>query len=156
MPLTDAAIRNAKPREKLYRLYDTGGLYVEVSPAGGKWFRLKYRYGGKEKRLSLGVYPDVPLAGRKGNGEWIAGARDKRDEARRLLAQGVDPGEHRKVAKSARVERAANSFEAVAREWFAKYATNWAANHADRIIRRFERDIFPWIGSRPIGGLAAP
>jgi len=92
----------------------------------------------------------------KADGEWIAGARDKRDEARRLLAQGIDPGEHRKAVKSARVERSANSFEAVGREWFAKHATNWAANHADRIIRRLERDIFPWIGSRPVGELTAP
>ena len=158
MPLTDAAIRNAKPRDKPFRLFDTGGLYLEVSPTGGKWWRLKYRLAGKEKRLSLGVYPDVPLAGRKGktDGEWIAGARDKRDEARRLLAEGIDPGEYRKATKSARVERAANSFEVVALEWFTKYAPNWAANHADRIIRRFKRDIFPWVGGRPIAELTAP
>ena len=158
MPLTDTAIRNAKPADKPVRLFDGGGLYLAVSPSGGKWWRLKYRYGGKEKRLSLGVYPDVPLAGRKDKttGEWIGGARDKRDEARRLLADGIDPGENRKVLKSARVERAANSFEVVAREWFAKYATTWAANHGDRIIRRLERDIFPWIGGRPIAEISAP
>jgi integrase len=158
VPLTDAAIRNAKPGAKPVRLFDGNGLYLEVSPTGGKWWRFKYRFAGKEKRLSLGVYPDVPLAGRKGktDGEWISGARDQRDEARRLLAQGIDPSDHRKALKSARVERAANSFEVVAREWFAKYATNWVASHADRIIRRFERDIFPWIGGRAIADLTAP
>lgn len=158
MPLTDTAIRNAKPGDKPIRLFDAGGLYLEISPTGGKWWRLKYRYSGKEKRLSLGVYPEVPLAGRKAknSGEWVKGARDRRDEARQLLADGVDPGENRKAMKSARVERAANSLEVVAREWFAKYSATWAANHSDRIIRRFERDIFPWIGERPIAEVTAP
>ena len=85
MPLTDTAIRNAKPASKPNRLFDGGGLYLEVSPSGGKWWRFKYRFGGKEKRLSLGVYPEVPLAGRKKSGEWIDGARDRRDQARQLL-----------------------------------------------------------------------
>src|SRR5687768_5463391 len=111
--LTDTAIRNAKPGEKPIRLFDCGGLYLEVSPSGGKWWRFKYRFEGKEKRLSLGIYPDVPLAGRKGKstGKWIEGARDKRDKARQLLADGIDPGENRKAIKSARADRAANSFE---------------------------------------------
>ena len=93
MPLTDATIRSAKPGEKPIRLFDSGGLYLEVAPSGGKWWRLKYRFDGKEKRLSLGVYPDVPLAGRKDkdSGAWIDGARDRRDKARQLLADGVDP-----------------------------------------------------------------
>jgi hypothetical protein len=152
MPLTDTAIRNAKPGKKPTRLFDGGGLYLEVSPTGGKWWRFKYPFAGKEKRLSLGVYPDVPLAGRKNKqtGDWIEGARDKRDKARQLLADGVDPGQNRKGLKSARADRAANSFEAVAREWFAKYSPNWAAHHGDRIIRRLERDVFPWIGGQPI------
>jgi hypothetical protein len=112
MPLTDAAIRNAKPgitplgakTSRPYKLGDAGGLYLEVTPSGGKWWRLKYRFGGKEKRLSLGVYPDVTLAK----------ARERRDEARRLLVDGVDPSENRKAAKLAGAERAANSFEVVA------------------------------------------
>ena len=146
MPLTDTAIRNAKPGEKPVRLFDGGGLYLEVSPTGGKWWRLKYRFDGKEKRLSLGVYPDVSLKD----------ARDRRDASRKLLADGIDPSENRKAMKSARADRAANSFEVVAREWFAKYSATWAANHGDGIIRRFERDIFPWIGGRPIADVTAP
>ncbi len=158
MPLTDTAIRNAKPGDKPIRLFDGGGLYLEVSPSGGKWWRFKYRFGGKEKRLSLGVYPDVTLAGRKDkdSGASIDGARDKRDNARQLLADGIDPGENRKALKATRADRAANSFEVVAREWFAKFSPSWAEHHRDRIIRRLERDIFPWIGGRPIAEVTAP
>ena len=144
--MTDTAIRNAKPGEKPVRLFDERGLYLEISPTGGKWWRLKYRFDGKEKRLSLGVYPDVSLKD----------ARDRRDASRKLLADGIDPSENRKAQKSARADWAANSFEVVAREWFAKYSATWAANHSDRIIRRFERDIFPWIGGRPIAEVTAP
>jgi integrase len=146
MPLTDTTIRNAKAGEKPVRLFDGGGLYLEVSPTGGKWWRLKYRFGGKEKRLSLGVYPEVSLRG----------ARDRRDASRKLLADAIDPSENRKASKAAHADRAANSFEVVAREWLAKYSPTWAANHRDRIIRRFERDIFPWIGGRPIAEVTAP
>lgn len=146
MPLTDTAIRNAKPGKKPIKLFDDRGLYLEISPSGGKWWRLKYRFDGKEKRLSLGIYPDVGLKG----------ARDRRDEARQLLANGVDPSENRKAQKMARADRAANSFEAVAREWYAKHSANWAPHHGDRIIRRFERDIFPWIGGRPVAEITAP
>lgn len=146
MPLTDTAIRNAKPGDKTIKLFDERGLYLEVSPAGGKWWRLKYRFDGKEKRLSLGVYPDVSLKD----------ARERRDTARKLLADGTDPSENRKAQKSARAGRAANSFEVVAREWYAKYSATWAKDHGNRIIRRFERDIFPWIGARPIAEITAP
>jgi integrase len=125
---------------------DSGGLYLEVSPGGGKWWRLKYRFDGKEKRLSLGTYPDVSLKS----------ARARRDDARTLLADGVDPGEQRKAMKAARGDRAANSFEVVGREWFGKYSPNWAPSHADKIIERLERDIFPWIGGRPIAEIKAP
>jgi integrase len=146
MSLTDTAVRNAKPGKKAIKLFDDRGLYLEVSPAGGKWWRHKYRFEGKEKRLSLGVYPDVRLRD----------ARERRDEARKLLASGVDPGEHRKAHKLARNERAANSFEVVAWEWFAKYATTWATSHSEKTMRRLERDVFPWIGSRPIADIHAP
>jgi integrase len=146
MPLTDTTIRNAKPGNKARRLFDGGGLYLEVAPSEGKWWRLKYRFGGKEKRLSLGVYPDVSLKG----------ARERRDDARKLLANDIDPSENRKAAKAAQVERAGNSFEVIAREWYAKHSPNWSANHGDRIIRRLERDIFPWIGGVPIAEIAAP
>ncbi|MBL8500084.1 MAG: integrase arm-type DNA-binding domain-containing protein [Nitrosomonas sp.] len=146
MPLTDTAIRNIKPGVKSIKLFDERGLYLEVSPSGGKWWRLKYRFDNKEKRISLGVYPDISLKD----------ARDRRDEARKLLANGVDPSENRKAIKSTRMDRAANSIEVVGREWFAKYSPTWASNHGVRIIRRFERDIFPWIGGKPIAEITAP
>ncbi|MDR5855980.1 integrase arm-type DNA-binding domain-containing protein [Caballeronia sp. LZ062] len=146
MALTDVNVRNAKPRDKLYRLFDERGMYLEISTTGGKWWRLKYRFGGKEKRLSLGVYPDVGLKE----------ARDRRDEARKLLAKGVDPSIERKVQKAATIERAANSFEAVAREWFARQAPGWAASHSDKIMGRLEKDVFPWLGGRPIAEIKPP
>lgn len=146
MPLTDTAIRNAKPGAKPAKLFDERGLFLLVTPAGGKWWRLKYRFDNKEKLLSLGTYPDVSLKD----------ARGRRDAARKLLADGIDPGENRKAVKAAKVERAANSFEAVAREWYAKHAPNWAEHHGDRIIRRLERDIFPWMGGTPIADVTAP
>ncbi len=146
MALTDTAIRTAKPAVKPQRLFDGGGLYLEVSPAGGKLWRLKYRHGGKEKRLALGAYPDTGLRD----------ARDKRDAARKLLAAGVDPGEQRKAAKAAGEERAANSFEVVAREWHAKQSATWVELHASRIMLRLENDVFPWLGKRPIADITAP
>ncbi len=140
MPLTDVAIRKAKAGEKPIKLSDERGLYLELSPSGGKWWRLKYRFESKEKRLSLGVYPDVGLKE----------ARERRDAARKLLADGVDPSENRKAQKAAKADCAANSFEVITREWFAKYSSTWVDYHGDRILKRFERDIFPWIGDRPI------
>lgn len=145
MALTDVAIRKVKPTDKPQRLFDGGGLYLEVSPAGGKWWRLKYRHGGKEKRLSLGTYPDTGLAD----------ARGKRDDARKLLATGVDPGQHRKAEKAAGEDRAANSLEVLAREWHAKQAPTWVKDHGDRIMLRLENDIFPWLGKRPIADVTA-
>jgi integrase len=144
--LTDAKIGQSSPGDKPFRIYDYRGLYLEVSPAGGKWWRWKYRFGGKEKRLSLGTYPDVSLKE----------ARDRRDVARKLLSDGIDPAENRKAVKLARAEGAENSFEVVAREWFGKFSTGWADTHSDRIIRRLERDVFPWIGARPIAEVTSP
>lgn len=146
MPLSDTAIRKVKPTDKAFKLADEKGLFLLVTPAGGKLWRMKYRFAGKEKLLSFGKYPDVPLIR----------AREKRDTAREQLADGIDPGEHRKAAKAAGAERASNSFEVVAREWFAKFEPTWAVNHSGRIIARFERDIFPWIGGRPIADITAP
>ena len=146
MSLTDVAIRQTKPGKKPTRLADERGLYLEVAPSGGKWWRLKFRFEGKEKRLSLGVYPDVGLKE----------ARDRRDEARKLLANGVDPSAHRKAQKQARADQVANSFEVVAREWHAKQAPSWVGYHGDRILKRLENDIFPWIGPQPIGDINAP
>ncbi|MGC1159176.1 MAG: integrase arm-type DNA-binding domain-containing protein, partial [Acidobacteriaceae bacterium] len=146
MPLTDREIRSVKPSKKPRKLFDWGGLYLEVSPAGGKWWRLKFRFDGKEKRLSLGVYPDVTLKD----------ARDRREEARKLLANGIDPSENRKSQRAAQADRSTNSLEVVAREWFAKFSRTWSAGHRARIVRQFERDIFPWIGQRPIADISAP
>jgi len=146
MPLTDTAIRNAKPGPKPIRLRDERGLYLEVAPSGGKWWRFRYLFAGKEKLLSMGTYPDVGLAK----------ARERRDEARKLLADGIDPSQHRKAARAAGTERAANSFEVVAREWYAKMSPRWAASHGDKVIRRLERDLFPWIGARPVAEVTAP
>jgi integrase len=142
MPLSDTAARNAKPREKPYRLADAKGMYLEVTPAGGKYWRMKYRFGGKEKRIAFGVYPDVSLAQ----------ARERCGQARKLLANGVDPG----VVKQASKAATENSFEAVAREWHIKFSPGWVTHHADKIIRRLEREVFPWLGSRPIGDVTAP
>ena len=143
--LTDTAIRKAKPADKPYKLTDGGGLYLLVN-AAGKYWRMKYRFDSKEKLLSLGKYPDVPLAR----------ARERRDEARQMLADGIDPGENRKAVKAARQERAANSFEAVAREWCSKRVPTWAGRYGHDVLRRFERDIFPWLGGRPVAEMSAP
>lgn len=146
MPLTDTAVRNAKPEAKPRKLADEKGLFLLVHTNGSKYWRFKYRIGGREKLLALGVYPDVSLAD----------ARQRRDDARKLLANGADPGETKKAAKAAGADKAANSFEVVAREWYTKNKPTWNSGHGERIIRRFERDIFPWIGSKPIADLTAP
>lgn len=145
MPLTDTTIRNAKPDVKPIRLFDGGGLYLEISPSGGKWWRLKYRFDGKEKRLSLGVYPDVGLKD----------ARKRRDDARTLLADGVDPGEARKAAKAANAEQASNTFEAVAREWYAKAYADKADSTREKTMTRLVQDVFPLIGHMPVSAIEA-
>jgi hypothetical protein len=127
-------------------MFDRDGLYLEVSPRGGKWWRLKYRFAGKEKRVSLGVYPEVNLKK----------ARARTIEARQLLEAGVDPSENRRAAKAAQIEGAANSFEVVTREWIDRQMKSWVKGHGERILTRFERDLFPWIGARPIADLTAP
>lgn len=142
--LTNIAIRNAKPGAKPIRLFDGRGLYLEISPAGGKHWRLKYRYGGKEKRLALGSYPTITLAE----------ARESSEAARKLLASGLDPSAAKKEAKV--VQRAAvETFELVAEEWFAKFRHTWADNTAETVISRLRKDIFPFIGLRPIGEVTA-
>lgn len=146
LSLTDPKVRTAKSKAKAFKLADEKGLFLYVTPSGSKYWRLKYRYQGKEKLLALGVYPDVSLAL----------ARDRRDDARKLLSSDIDPGEHRKVMKTASADRAANSFELVAREWFVKHSSNWVASHADKIIRRLERDVFPWLGAKPVAEITPP
>lgn len=152
MPLTDVKVKNAKggikpdgeQTKKPYRLSDEKGLYLEVSPTGGKWWRLKYRFTKKEKRLSLGTYPDVSLKE----------ARDKRDEARKHLANGDDPSDVRKAEKLSVSGLA--SFESVAREWHKKQQHRWSDQHSQKTIRRFEKEVFPWIGSKNINEIKAP
>ena len=146
MPLTDTAIRTAKPTDKPYKLSDEKGLFLLIQPNGAKYWRLKYRYGGKEKMLSFGVYPDIGLKD----------ARTKRDEARNLLTKDVDPGEHKKATKAAKVERSANSFEVICREWLeARKQTVEASQHA-KTLARMENDVFPWLGSKAISEITAP
>ncbi|MES2403166.1 MAG: integrase arm-type DNA-binding domain-containing protein [Pseudomonadota bacterium] len=142
--MTPSAVTNAKPQAKPYKLADERGMFLLVQPNGSRWWRFKYRRPDthKENLLSLGTFPDVSL--RK--------ARERRDEARRLLADGIDPGDKRKAEQAAGAE----SFEAIAREWFAKYSPNWAPGHSSKIIRRLELDVFPWIGGKPIASITAP
>jgi integrase len=145
MPLTDTEIKNAKPSAKPLRLFDGGGLYLEVAPAGGRWWRLKYRHGGKEKRLSLGTYPDTPLKA----------ARERREEARRLLAEGMDPGEQRKAAKAQVRVEAERTFEAVARAWLQHNTARWAARTKEKVLASLQADVFPTLGARPIASVSA-
>jgi len=146
MPLTDTAIRKVKPGGKPFKLPDEKGLYLFVSPAGGKLWRLNYRFAGKQKTLSLGPYPDVPLIK----------ARDRRDVARELLADGIDPGEYRKATRGLQTGLAANTFEVIGREWYAKTAPNLADSTKGKLLKYLEGDVFPILGKRPIADLAAP
>lgn len=149
MPLTDPAARNAKPKDKPYRLADEKGMYLEIHPSGGKYWRLKYRFGGKEKRLALGVYPDTALAE----------ARRRRDYARELVAAGADPGEAKKAAKVAQAAAADNNFEAVARAWHARGGNGqgrWVPLYAGKVLRSLEVDVFPAIGKRPVAEIRPP
>lgn len=140
MPLTDVKVRTAKPQDKPYKLTDGRGLYLLVNTNGSRYWRMKYRVMGREKLLSIGVYPDISLAV----------ARQKRDEARRALAQGNDPGAIKKAEKQAKKIAAENTFEAIAREWHKAKADRWSLRYRDEIIDTFEKDIFPYIGLRPI------
>lgn len=146
MRLTEVQIRTAKPTAKPQKLFDGGGLFLLVAPAGGKWWRLKYLFGGKEKLLSLGTYPQVPLKA----------ARNKATDARRLIADGVDPSELRKVTKRAGGAADGATFQAVALEWFTKHKPTWVDSHSEKIRSRLERDLFPWLGHRPIKEITAP
>lgn len=146
MPITDTAIRRAKPRAKPYKMFDTGGLFLLVAPNGGKWWRFKYRFANKEKLLSLGVYPAVSLKD----------ARDRRDEERKKLANMVDPSVNRQAVKAAWENNQANSFEIVAREWIGKKSTIWSESNTKKTTRRLEVDVFPWLGQRPIADITPP
>lgn len=144
LPLSDLQIRQAKPKEKPYKLFDGGGLFLEVSTSGGKLWRFKYRFGGLEKKLSLGAFPAVSLAD----------ARQKRDNVKIMMAKGIDPTAARKIEKI--TQSGEGTFEAVAREWHSKYSPRWAASHAVKILRRLELEVFPWLGGRAVGEITAP
>lgn len=146
MPLTDTAIRNAKAADKDYPLRDGGGMYLIVKTTGAKWWRLDYRYLGDRKTISLGTYPLTSLLE----------ARTRRDEAKRLLAQGINPSLHRQQTRAVNKEAATNSFEVIAREWLARQTPTWAAGTATRMMRSFEADLFPYLGKRPIAEITAP
>lgn len=140
MKLTARQVDTAKPKDKSYKLSDGGGLYLEVSANGSCYWRMKYRFAGKEKRLSFGVYPDISLAN----------AREKREAAKKILAAGNDPSEVKKAEKLAQKQLTENTFEAIAREWHTSKADRWSIRYRDEIISTFESDIFPFIGKRPI------
>ncbi|OQC14397.1 MAG: Prophage CP4-57 integrase [Firmicutes bacterium ADurb.Bin080] len=144
-PLTEIKVRNAKSKEKAYKLFDGDGLFLLITPPGGKLWRFKYRFNAKEKILTLGSYPEIGLLV----------ARHKRDEARKLLANDVDPGAVRKAQKEANI-RETETFEIIAREWHNRFKSTWTGGHADTIMSRMERDLFPWIGKRPIAEIKAP
>ena len=143
MKLTDAQIKHAKPKAKQYKLSDGRGMYLLVKPTGSKLWRFDYRFKGNRKTISLGMYPEISLKG----------ARERLGEARKLLSNDVDPGYYRKIQK---IVTDTNTFEVVAREWFAKNSLNWVESHSSKIIRRLERDVFPWLGERDINEIRAP
>lgn len=145
VPLTDMKVQKAKPQEKPVTLFDGGGLFLLVTPSGGKLWRFKYRYDGKQKLLALGAYPEVSLAD----------ARHRREDARKLLASNNDPGAVRKAQNQANTQKS-ETFETIAREWFKKFSQRWKETHSSRIIRSLERDVFPWIGTQPIAEIKAP
>jgi len=146
MPLTDTAIRSAKPATKPFKLADERSLYLLITPAGGKLWRMDYRFEDKRKTLALGAYPDVNLKQ----------ARDRRDEARRQLADGIDPMSKRQEAKATRRAENTNSFEAVAREWYKKQSIRWSKSHSTDVLRRLEVNLFKPLGGRPIAKIEAP
>jgi integrase len=155
-PLSAAQIDKAKPQLKETKLFDGGGLFLLVSPLkygadgkqlpASKLWRFKYRFDGKEKLLSFGAYPTLSLAD----------ARNRREDAKKLLANGVDPGEMKKSLKQAKVALDEHSFEVLAREWITKFSGQWSQVHADTIMERMERDVFPYMGAKPISDIKSP
>lgn len=145
MTIKDTAARNAKPREKQCKLTDEKGLFLLVHPNGSKYWRMKYRIGGKEKTLSIGVYPEIS----------IKDARTARDEARKMIAEGIDPSAEKKANKAARVEAVANSFKAVSIEWLDRQKPKWTEKHHGRVQARLENNVWPWLGAMPVSDIKA-
>ena len=143
-PLSEVKVRTAKPQEGTYKIFDGGGLFLLVTPSGGKLWHFKYRFDKKEKKLAFGTYPEISLAD----------ARQRRDEARKQVAHGIDPGALRKAMKQAETEET-ETFEVIAREWHTKFTPTWTTGHAEKLLSALERDAFPWIGARPIKELKA-
>lgn len=145
MKLSDIVIRRAKPEAKPYKMADGDGMYLEVMPSGSKYWRLKYRYLGKENRLALGVYPEVSLKD----------ARERREAARKLIANGIDPSEAKKSQKRQDKIAASNTFESVAREWVENRSNDWTPKHKALTLRTLEQDAFPSLGHRPIAEISS-
>ena len=139
-PLSDIQVNKAKPRDKNYKLNDGFGLYLLVTSTGGKLWRFDYRFDEKRKVLALGAYPAITLAD----------ARERREDARKLLANGVDPGQVKKAQKRVGKDIRENTFEVVAREWHEKFSGQWSPNHANTTMDRLVRDVFPWLGNKPV------
>jgi hypothetical protein len=146
MSLSDAKVRNSKPKAKPYKITDGEGLFLLVTPSGSKYWRLKYHFLGKEKLLALGVYPEVGLAD----------ARERRAQARKALAAGNDPGAVKKEAKRLAILKAENSFEVIALEWYEKRKHEWAKSSARTMKIRLDRYLIPHLGPKPISQITAP
>ena len=144
--LTDKAIRALRPTAKPRKVADSLGMYLLLPPNGSRLWRFKYRFDGKENVTAIGAYPEIGLAD----------ARERRDELRRLLSSGIDPAARRKATRVARSTAAENSLEVIAREWFQRMSPRWVEKHRVKIIQRLERDVFPWVGNRPVAELTAP
>jgi len=145
VPLSDVQIARVKPQAKQITLFDGGGLFLLVTPTGGKLWRLKYRFEGKGRLLALGAYPAVSLME----------ARRRRDEVKKNLAHGIDPAVLRKAQKQADTEEK-ETFEVISREWYEKFLHTWVKGHADKTLALMEKDLFPWIGKRPISVITPP
>jgi integrase len=144
--LTDKSIRALRPAAKPYKTFDDRGLYLLTQPNGRRLWRFKYRFAGREKLEAIGIYPETSLAE----------ARERRDDLKRLLSRNIDPALERRQRKIAAAGSIGNAFEDLAREWFQKKSPGWVPKHSSKIIQRLDRDIFPWIGTRPIAELSAP
>jgi hypothetical protein len=142
--LSDTTVRTVKQKEKTFLLRDGGGLWLVVEPTGRKWWKLRVVFAKKENSFSLGEYPDTSLAL----------AREKKDVVRKQIAEGIDPGRFRREEKAQ--QSGEGSFEAVAHEWHKRFSSQWSVGHAEKVMIRLEHDVFPYIGSRPIGEITPP